>query len=189
MNDFEQGLGQYNVTWANLVLQALTPYLPHVLWILPQAWVLYRLATIYTQIHILSLRPNKPVACNHHQIRPSWFNIWQLPPQNDEYDEIGTSESIEAIENIILAQVQSGIDSRRIVLCGFSQGAALSLMVGLTTLYELGGIISLSGWIPNRMRDVSLNSDIMLHNFKLIYPWKANDPHWPILTHPLVSWY
>lgn len=81
--------------------------------------------------------------------------MWRLPPQPHEFDEIGISESIQFIESIIIAQVASGIDSRRIVLAGFSQGAALSLMVGLTSLYELGGIISMSGWIPNRMREVS----------------------------------
>jgi len=60
--------------------------------------------------------------------------------------------------------VHSGIDSRKIVLVGFSQGAALSLMVGLTTLHELGGVASLSGWIPCRMRDVSHDSKFPHHN-------------------------
>jgi predicted esterase len=60
--------------------------------------------------------------------------------------------------------VHSGIDSRKIVLVGFSQGAALSLMVGLTTLHELGGVASLSGWIPCRIREVSHNSKFWYHN-------------------------
>jgi lysophospholipase-2 len=38
---------------------------------------------------------------------------------------------------------------------GFSQGAALSLLVVLTTLHELGGVISLAGWIPHSGREVS----------------------------------
>ena len=38
-NDIPQGLGQYNTTWAHVVLQALAPHLPHVLWILPQSRV------------------------------------------------------------------------------------------------------------------------------------------------------
>ena len=88
------------------------------------------------------------------QYRPSWFNIWRLPPHQDEYDEIAIFESVSVIENIIIDQVSCGIDSRRIVICGFSQGAALGLIVGLTTIYEVGGIISLSGWIPERVRDV-----------------------------------
>jgi len=59
--------------------------------------------------------------------------------------------------DIIDTQVHSGIDHSRIVLVGFSQGAALSLMVGLKALPELGGLVSLSGWIPPRVRDVSLS--------------------------------
>jgi len=131
---FNHGLGQYSATWAHVVLHALVPHMPHVLWILPQS--IDRLVTF-----------------SQGQRRPAWFNIWQLPPHPNEYDEIGISESIAVIENIILGQVYSGIDSRKIVLVGFSQGAALSLMVGLTTLHDLGGIVSLSGWIPHRVRD------------------------------------
>lgn len=52
--------------------------------------------------------------------------------------------------------MQRGIHPRKIFLVGFSQGAALSLMVGLTTLHDLGGIGSLSGWIPHRIRDVGV---------------------------------
>lgn len=100
-------------------------------------------------------RTQRPVSVSQMQFRPSWFNIWRLPPHQDEYDETAIFESVSVIENIIIEQVSRGIDSRRIVVCGFSQGAALSLIVGLTTLYELGGIISLSGWIPERVRDVS----------------------------------
>ena len=59
--------------------------------------------------------------------------------------------------------MHSGIDSRKIVLVGFSQGAALSLMVGVTTLHELGGVASLSGWIPYRIREVSQNSKFSHH--------------------------
>lgn len=82
--------------------------------------------------------------------------MWRMPPQTNEFDELGISESISVIENIIIEQVHTGIDSRKIVLAGFGQGAALSLMVGLTSLYELGGVVSLSGWIPHRMRDVGI---------------------------------
>jgi len=131
---FNHGLGQYSATWVHVVHQALAPHLPHVLWILPQSM-------------------DRPVTFCQGQRRPAWFNVWRLPPGNDEYDELGVSESISIIENIILAQVHSGIDSRKIVLVGFSQGGALSLMVGLTSLHELGGIASLSGWIPHHIRD------------------------------------
>jgi len=140
---FNHGLGQYSATWAHVVHQALAPQLPHVLWILPQSI-------------------DRPVTFSQGQRRPAWFNVWRLPPQKNEYDEVGISESISVIENIILAQVHSGIDSRKIVLVGFSQGAALSLMVGLTTLHELGGVASLSGWIPCRIRDQMIHTGLDL---------------------------
>ena len=44
------------------------------------------------------------------------------------------------------------------MLIGFSQGAALSLMTALTTLHELGGVASLSGWTPQQSRQVSVSA-------------------------------
>jgi predicted esterase len=66
------------------------------------------------------------------------------------------------VEGLIQAEVHRGADPRRIVLMGFSQGAALSLLVTLTTLHELGGVISLSGWIPHRGREVSTNEIVLM---------------------------
>lgn len=132
---FIHGLGQSNLTWSLLVKEALAPKLPHVEWILPQA----------------NLRP---VSLNQGQLRPSWFDIARLPPDSREYDESVITESITRIESLILSQVHSGIGSRRIAIVGFSQGAALSLMTTFSTLHELGGVASLSGWIPERARHI-----------------------------------
>jgi lysophospholipase-2 len=86
---------------------------------------------------------------------PSWFDITTLPPGPDEFDEDAISMSVATIENLIHTLVQSGANSQRIVLIGFSQGAATSMMVSLKTRHTLGGVVSLSGWIPPRARDVS----------------------------------
>lgn len=91
----------------------------------------------------------------HH--RPSWFDIRSLPPGYDEWDDAGIASSVIGVEGLIQAEVHRGADPRRIILMGFSQGAALSLLVALTTLHELGGVISLSGWIPHKGREVSAN--------------------------------
>ncbi|KAF8887798.1 Phospholipase/carboxylesterase/thioesterase [Infundibulicybe gibba] len=131
---FLHGLGQSNLTWRLMITEALAPRLPHIEWILPQA-------------------PNHPVSMNQGQPRPSWFDVARLPPGHNEYDEAGIAESISLVESIILTLVHSGLDSRRIILAGFSQGAALSMLVALDTLYDLGGIVSLSGWIPRRARN------------------------------------
>lgn len=95
-----------------------------------------------------------PVSCSNRRIRPSWFDIAHLPPCN-HYDEAGASASIARLEDLILTQVRQGpVPESRIVLAGFSQGASLSLMTALTTLHELGGVASLSGWIPQECRQV-----------------------------------
>jgi len=130
---FLHGLGQTTNIWA-LEMEVLAQKLPTIKWILPQAHA-------------------RPVTLSLGQIRPSWFNIGSLPPYPNDFDEHGVAESIHAVEQLILKEVQSGTRPRKIFLVGFSQGAALSLMVGLTTLHDLGGIGSLSGWIPHRIRD------------------------------------
>ena len=91
---------------------------------------------------------------NNGLTRPAWFNIRELPPCRTDFDENGIVASISAIESIIQAKIHQGTDSRNIVLAGFSQGATLALMVALTTLHDLGGVASLSGWIPQLIREV-----------------------------------
>ncbi|KUF86364.1 hypothetical protein AM588_10002053 [Phytophthora nicotianae] len=49
---------------------------------------------------------------------------------------------------IIEKEVAAGIPLSRIVLGGFSQGAALSLFSGYQTKTVLGGIIAMSGYLP-----------------------------------------
>ncbi|KAJ7124810.1 phospholipase carboxylesterase [Mycena crocata] len=135
---FVHGLGQTTFTWRAMILEGLVPNLPHVEWILPQASEKF---VVYSR-----------------RRRPSWFNIANLPPGDDEFDEPAISESMGIIENLILSQIHRGIDARRIFLVGFSQGAALNLMVALSTLHDLGGVVSLSGWIPPRARDQPIAS-------------------------------
>ena len=54
--------------------------------------------------------------------------------------------SLAIVDGIISKQIEGGIRSTRIVLGGFSQGAALSLAATLKCKHKLGGCIVLSGW-------------------------------------------
>ncbi|KLO20046.1 alpha/beta-hydrolase [Schizopora paradoxa] len=131
--------------WA-LEMEFLAQRLPMVKWILPQA-------------HF------RRVTLSQGQVRPAWFDIASLPPHPNDFDGAGIAGSIHAAEQIILEEVQRGVHPRKIFLVGFSQGAALSLMTGLTTLHDLGGIGSLSGWIPHRIRDHILENSSNLPIF------------------------
>lgn len=56
------------------------------------------------------------------------------------------------LNQLITAEVDEGIPAERIVLGGFSQGAGMSLLTGLTTERRLAGLAILSGWLPLRFK-------------------------------------
>ncbi len=66
--------------------------------------------------------------------------------------------SMRQINELISAEVDAGVNPGRIVLGGFSQGGAMSLLTGLTSERKLGGIVVLSAWLPlrNKIKDVSV---------------------------------
>lgn len=78
----------------------------------------------------------------------SWFNTTSMSSHHSGWDEAGMSRSVNTVEHLILSEVHTGIDPRKIVLVGFGQGATLALVVALTTLHDLGGVASLSGSLP-----------------------------------------
>lgn len=49
---------------------------------------------------------------------------------------------------MIAAEVQAGIESKNILLGGFSQGGALALYSALTYPETLAGVAALSCWLP-----------------------------------------
>ena len=73
------------------------------------------------------------------------------PEDNDEEDdEESMMKSVECICRLIDQEVDGGVPIERIVVGGFSQGCAISLLVGLMSRYghRLGGVVGLSGYLP-----------------------------------------
>ncbi len=64
---------------------------------------------------------------------------------NAAEDEPGIKKSIESLFELMQTEIDGGIDASRIIFGGFSQGASLSLFMGLTIEEKLGGIAMLSG--------------------------------------------
>lgn len=58
--------------------------------------------------------------------------------------------SMQYIVSLIDEQVSKGIPENRIVLAGFSQGCAMTLLTGLTSKYSgrLAGLAGLMGYLP-----------------------------------------
>jgi len=90
--------------------------------------------------------PTIPVSINGGYLMPAWYDI----RENDlgiEHDAKGIAESERSISMLIEQQQMHGIAANRIMLAGFSQGAAMALHVGLQQSEALAGIIALSGYI------------------------------------------
>ncbi|KAJ8453714.1 hypothetical protein ONZ45_g19598 [Pleurotus djamor] len=87
---------------------------------------------------------------------PSWFDIYSFGFNTDE-DEVGMIQSARSINQLIMNEIESGMDPSRIVLGGFSQGATMSLLTGLTGNVQLGGIVVLSGWLAlkNKFKEMA----------------------------------
>jgi phospholipase/carboxylesterase len=95
--------------------------------------------------------PIRPVTVNGGYEMRAWYDIYgaELTPGGQKKeDEAGLRASQRAIEEVIAAQVANGIPASRIVLAGFSQGCAMTLMTGLRHADKLAGLVGLSGYLP-----------------------------------------
>lgn len=91
--------------------------------------------------------PSIPVTINQGYVMPAWYDISELDV-NRRVDEKQLRQSAAAVHAFVEQQMQDGIDSRRIVLAGFSQGGAVVLEAGLSCPHPLAGILSLSSYFP-----------------------------------------
>jgi len=96
--------------------------------------------------------PAMPVTINGGYVMPAWYDIRETN-LGIEHDEAGIADSAHAVQLLIEQQQMHGIPASRIVLAGFSQGAAMALHVGLAQTEPLAGIMALSGYLllPHRL--------------------------------------
>jgi phospholipase/carboxylesterase len=89
----------------------------------------------------------RPVTINNGYEMRAWYDIKGFGPERVE-DEEGIRESAALVSKLVEAQAGTGIDARRIVLAGFSQGGAIALQAGLRFPRRLAGIMPLSTYLP-----------------------------------------
>lgn len=118
--------------------------------------------------------PAIPVTINGGYVMPAWYDIIQTD-LGIEHDEAGIAASAHAIQLLIEQQQMHGIPASRIVLAGFSQGAAMSLHVGLAQAQPLAGIMALSGYLllPHAL-DTHIQREALAS--KLFMAHGINDP-------------
>jgi len=89
----------------------------------------------------------RPVTINNGYRMRAWYDILGADLVRRE-DEAGLRESQVEIEALIAKEVEQGIPANRIILMGFSQGCAMTLMTGLRHPERLAGLVCLSGYLP-----------------------------------------
>ena len=95
--------------------------------------------------------PMRPVAINGGMVMRAWYDIFgaELGPGGaPREDTAGLRESRTLVETLIARERARGVAASRIVLAGFSQGCAMTLMAGLRHAERLAGLMCLSGYLP-----------------------------------------
>lgn len=90
--------------------------------------------------------PKMPVTVNGGYVMPAWYDIRELSlDRKIDVDQL--CRSADAIAQLVERELERGIDSRRIVLAGFSQGGAVAYQAALSAPKPLGGLLVLSSYL------------------------------------------
>lgn len=126
---FMHGLGDRGSSWADLAQMLGLASLPGVTWHFPDS-------------------PMQAVSVNSGAVMPSWFDIYEIPITESTPDD---EASLIAATKSVLAYVDSlDVPREQVILGGFSQGGAMSLLTALESDRPFAGVIMLSGWAPMR---------------------------------------
>jgi phospholipase/carboxylesterase len=99
---------------------------------------------------ILPDAPLRPITMNQGILMRGWYDIKGTHKSIDfnYQDDAGLISSMKRIEGIITERTKQLNNKIKIILVGFSQGAALAIFTGKSSKIKFDGIISLSGYQP-----------------------------------------
>eukprot|EP00201_Polytomella_parva_P023299 CAMPEP_0175045792 /NCGR_PEP_ID=MMETSP0052_2-20121109/4648_1 /TAXON_ID=51329 ORGANISM="Polytomella parva, Strain SAG 63-3" /NCGR_SAMPLE_ID=MMETSP0052_2 /ASSEMBLY_ACC=CAM_ASM_000194 /LENGTH=226 /DNA_ID=CAMNT_0016309419 /DNA_START=87 /DNA_END=767 /DNA_ORIENTATION=+ len=101
---------------------------------------------------IFPTAPMRTVTANYGMNMTAWFDIKEFGSFiKQEQDEEGLLETKRYVEELISKENAAGIPSEKIVVAGFSQGGAISLLM-LRSDAKLAGAVSMSGFLPLRSK-------------------------------------
>lgn len=93
--------------------------------------------------------PVQPVSINGGYEMRAWYDIHPPRPDGTRLeDEAGLRASQAIVQQLLDREVQRGVPASRMVLMGFSQGCAMTLLAGLRAPQRLAGLVALSGYLP-----------------------------------------
>ena len=96
--------------------------------------------------------PVQPVTINGGMAMNAWYDIKSMDLEN-RADEGGVIESAALVEQLIEAQIASGIAADKIILAGFSQGGVIALHLATRITHQLAGVMALSTYmcVPQKL--------------------------------------
>ena len=89
--------------------------------------------------------PKMPVTVNGGYVMPAWYDIFEMEIER-KVDTDGLMASAAAINAFVTKEIERGIDSRRIIIAGFSQGGAVAYQVALSRPEPLAGLLAMSSY-------------------------------------------
>ncbi len=108
---------------------------------------------------VLPQAPTQAVTINGGWAMPSWYDILAMSPAR-AINQAQLEESAQTVIALIEAQRDGGIDPRRIILAGFSQGGAVVYHTAfLRWAGPLGGVLALSTYAPTFSTDLKLSAE------------------------------
>jgi len=96
---------------------------------------------------VLPHAPTRKVTINAGYVMRAWYDILGTELVRVE-DEAGLRASQREVQALIARENARGVPSQRIVLAGFSQGCAMTLLTGVRHGERLAGLAGLSGYLP-----------------------------------------
>ncbi|TFH85094.1 carboxylesterase [Billgrantia azerbaijanica] len=116
---------------------------------------------------ILPHAPRLPVTINGGMVMPAWYDIQEMSLDR-RVDEPQLRDSAGRIQELVREQIAKGIDSRRIILAGFSQGGAVAYEAALSFEAPLGGLLAMSTYFATadsiRLADANRELPIEVHH-------------------------
>jgi len=91
--------------------------------------------------------PVRPVTINGGMPMRAWYDLKGLDRKAAE-DVAGFRDTERQVRQLIAREAGRGIPAARVVLAGFSQGAAVSLYTAPRFAEGLAGVMALSGYLP-----------------------------------------
>ncbi|MCF7903466.1 MAG: hypothetical protein K9M19_08580 [Candidatus Marinimicrobia bacterium] len=112
----------------------------------------------------------------------AWFDLAYLPSGELQFDE---SQALQAGENaaaVVNALLQDeNLPVSQLIVGGFSQGAAIAMLVSLLSPEKTNGVLVMSGRRPERMGQLIQDAAALGH-FKVFVGHGIHDPTLPIMN-------